>query len=262
MSEAPPHPAASTPTPNRDRVGLALIVALAPAAGYGVAYAHEFGYLVVFRVPPEFISLQLSTVLIATASLGLVGFFVFYAIDFYYGFRGPGPVGPIEATLLRASPYLILVIVLYVIAVRDLTSALLITGLGAFYLLLYFGWPLFMKGGTYRDRLSRSNAPGRRPTMMSSVVGYTGRFPVIVGFALFAVAVSAFVVGELEASLQQDYLVPTSQPSFVVVRSYGDTVILAGFDDRHHHLNGRLWMTKVGDPAIARLEWRTVGRLN
>jgi hypothetical protein len=241
-------------------VGPAVIVALAPAAGYGVAYAHEFGYLVGFRVPTQLISLQLSTVLVATATLFLVAFFLFASIDLYYGFRGPGPIGAIEGTLLRASPYLVMVMVLYVFAARDFPSALLITALGIFYGLLFFGLPALRKGGSYRERLRRSHVT-TRPTMMSSVVGYVGRFPVVLGFIFFVVCVSAFIVGDLEAALQQDYLVPTSRPSFVVVREYGDTVILVGFEPRRNRLDGRLWITKVGDPAIAELEWRSVGRL-
>jgi hypothetical protein len=248
------------PIGRSDAVLLGAAVAIAPGIGYMVSWFHEVGYNDTFGVPADLIAPQLSDIFIATGGLALLTFVIYFLLHLYVGLRAPGKtLGTIEFRIaLLSATALILVLLEYLL--RSLPLRIVVLGTWVLSGLIYFV-PITRSKGTYRERLeAQLRAIGRRS--LSSVVfdriGF--RYAIIALAGLGAIELS-LLFGVLEADQQTHYLVTTSGPPELVVRIYGDTVILADYDAAAHQVRHRYHVQKLGNQPL-NLEDRHLGHMS
>lgn len=244
-----------------DALSVGALLAAAPGVGFVLSWVHEFAYVYWFGVPPSLVAPQLSDVLVATALLLGVTLIVFTLVEIYSSLRPPGKeFGVIETRLA-----VLLVVTLAVIAGEFVFEAL-IWRIAFFGLWAWAGFTFFVpmtrSNGTYRERLvAKTRASSSRRSLVSAFRERLG-----VSYMLIAVAgMSAFwlstMSGALEATWQTTYIVTTSGPSELVVKIYGDTVILADYDIATHQIRRRYHIQKLGNQPL-NMEERNLGHLS
>jgi hypothetical protein len=257
VADTQPEPQGS----RRDALSVGALLAVAPGVGFILSWAHEYAYTDQFGVPSNLIAPQLSDVLITVLLLVVVAFAVFSALELYLGVRSAGArrIGSIERGLAG-----MLVMALLVVAV-EVQPVSLATRIFAPVAWVLFGLAIFVftpigRKGTYRERLDAGRlALGERDSLVDRI-GIRAHWLFAASVAII-VLVTSLLSGGLEAAWQTNYLVTTSGPPELVVRIYGDTVILAEYDAATHQIPRRYHVQKLGNQPLD-FEQRHLGHLS
>jgi hypothetical protein len=213
-------------------------LAAAPALGYLLAYSYEVGRTGVYDMPWAFISPQLGSVLLATVIVVFFGTGMFFLLELLLTL----PFHRLAPSVRRVAIILIPFGVLCLLSVLIFESRwqewvwtfwLLATGLITL-LVLEFGLPLLeFKISGYQAKFERFH---RREFWKRGLVPQRQRAfarSVLLGLVgLFIAAYASFAEGRAVGLDVETYLVAPGNPPLAVLRVYGDTAILAPFDQK------------------------------
>jgi len=259
MAEPTEPPPRGQPQILREAASVGALVAVAPGAGYVVSWVHEYGYVQAFGVPLDLIAPQLSNVLLAAFLLVAAGGGVFLAVDWYLARRQPG--SPVSAIEWQVAGFLIVAVVvagvelvpLPLIARIAFASLLALSGLQIFVL------PVLGHRGTYRQRMEAARAATVRRDSLIDRLDQRYLWAIFIGVVALVVSVW---IGIVQAAYETNYLVTTSGTPELVVRIYGDTVILADYDAAAHQVRRRYHVLKLGNQQTLNVEDRPLGHLS
>jgi hypothetical protein len=241
------------------KVGLVLVAA--PGVGYVIAYARELGYALQFQIPSELIAPQLGDVLattgvfIAIASLGAFG------ADVYLSGRGDLPITPVEWLLALLE---VLGLLLLLASGGD-PSQVGATWFAVGILVVAPVLALVIRAGIVRGRnwgrlQVRDTRVSRDSPIVRVLIGMLGRFWFFVVLAFIAITWTSFALGGFQARNQTEFLVLDGPIPEVELAIYGDTVVLAPFDQSKHLVRTEFDIVKIG-PTPLHLRLMDVGPL-
>lgn len=228
-----------------------ILLAGVSAYVYLVTFVYEYGYCSYFLIPRSLIDPNLSTVLVAAATIGGV---------FVSSLKLMG----LSAPLFRAAadpnlaPYreffgfnaLFVLLGIFFATVYGLTlrGTLIFLGLVGVFELLYFAPVLLFK----RDKPLRERFDAYRrqksdqldlPALFAEWYGVGWLRPALISLGLLFVA---YFVGHGEASRKQQFLVSKASPDIVILRNYGDLFIGARFDRSKKLILDELILARLG----------------
>jgi hypothetical protein len=247
--------------PSVDPVSAGLLLAAAPGVGYVIAYAQEFGYAMQFRIPIELIAPQLGNVLATTAGLIVVVVLGAIVVDAYMSGRQGVPVTPLEWLL----GLLMVMAVLVLLSSGGDPNQAGPTWVATALLILAPIAAIVVRAGIVRGRhWGRLQAGDRRVSRDSPVVralmGRVGAFWFFLGIGFVVTVWIFFALGGEQARNQPDFLVSDTPTPEVELAIYGDTVVLAPFDQSKHVVLPAFDIVKIG-PAPLHLRLMHLGPL-
>ncbi len=229
-----------------------ILIAFSYAYVYLIAYAYECGYCYHFDIPIEFINPSISTLLVAGMAMGLVLLvsYVYLGISvplfraafkkennnpglsFVYFFNGIIIIGGI------------LIITSYGFSIK-----LFVEIIGAIALInLTIFWPALVprKNRTFIERLQDNlEAQNSDPfSITNALMGYVGIRAALVIFLFVLLIAFAFMVGNGNAYKKTEFLSMDEYPNFILVRTYGDLLILKSVDADGRVLGNKLKIIK------------------
>jgi hypothetical protein len=193
-----------------------LLIAVAPALGYGLAYVYRFGYCDVYHIPSDLIRLDLTTILIAiAASLGILAILAWFAFMMM--------TIPLYISATRKRIYFSIVFLVFL----GLFSGFFLTideskQLGImflFFLFFVFVIPWFIRRFPTKRR-KRQDIPINR-LVNNKYFGYG----FVVFFVVIAILVSGYLAGRSDARKKEIFYVPSSNPQLIVLKVYGDNIV-------------------------------------
>ena len=201
------------------RPWIPLLIAVATALGYGLAYVHERGYCEVYHIPFDLIHLDLTTVLVAiAASLGGIALviwvtFMVMTIPLY-----------ISATKKNIYYSLICLFFIFVFGLLYLSVEEFKQLLIAFSLFLFFIFA-FPRILPWLIRKSPRRRQRRDIPILRWLNNKYLRYGYIVILVIIFIFVCTNLAGRSEAWKKEIFLVPSSHPELVVLKIYGDNVV-------------------------------------
>jgi hypothetical protein len=253
----------STPSP----IWWQSIVAITPIAvalGYIVAYLYELGYCNAFGIPTEFISPDTTHVLIAVSKVFLSALSLFWvAYVFVTMATKPKRRGPIQRRFILLG----IIGLIYIAFAIDYPSArrewYLIIPIFIIFIFLSFIGPAIthrnIKG--YRNRLIAQDEINAATNPINYIEKHLGRSIVIILLLLLPWIALPYFNGETDAAEQENFLVPSTHQSSVVLRIYGDNLICAELDPQGVKLTGRFFVISMDDEPKPYLSLQEIGRL-
>ncbi len=219
---------------NKKSTGLseALLLALVPAIAYGMAYLYEAAYCNAFEIPRHLISLSPTTVLAVTFGLLSSLVFVLWIANLVGGILYPDILGSPIGRAVHGM--LIPVVATIIILILNRPSGLFwyFSGVLLILGLLTFVFPLITnrKRKSYADKLEGQEEIEANVFLLSD---HLRNLPLRLRAIVILSAVclwAAHLLVDGDARRQTKFLIPKSQPDRVVLRHYGDLLILAKFD--------------------------------
>ena len=242
-----------------------LLIAAIPILGYSLAFAYEVGFATVFGIPIEFLTFELTKILTVAGLLTILSPLVLL-------------VGFIPAFLFRhsnlisrlVSPYIPSLIMIGILLYLHLTRwqewITLVVVMGVFAA-VDFGAPLVTQRGkaTYSEKLLAENKEFRKQlagTIIHNLVNRVGRTGLMAVLVVWLTVYSAYSVGRAQAFDQTHFLVPSTSPEWVVLRIYGDKVIIAPLDRTSGGVQKSFGILKLGEDPSLVLSREKVGPLH
>jgi hypothetical protein len=197
------------------RLWIPLLIAVAPALGYGLAYIHERGYCALYHIPADLIHLDLTTVLVAVAaSVGGV------TLLLWVGFLILTIPRDVSATKRNIYLSSILFLFLFFFGIFYLTVEEFkqLSIAFAFFLFFIFVIPWLIRKFPPKGQ--------RRETLMDRWINNKylqyGWVSILVIAFIF---LSGYLAGRADAWNKEIFLVPSSNPELVVLKIYGDNIV-------------------------------------
>ncbi len=264
MSDSNESPAA-TASPERPRLSDALIAVLLPAFGYCLAFAYESGYCSYFHIPNIFIVVSLTSVLIAVATLASGVWFVYYYVNPFYGLISAHLRTATGRSIARTALLVAFLVLFARVTQSPFSEAIVwILVVVTFFVAIEFVLPLLTqrKVEGYASKLEAQEATEGSVLTVSNLlyakVGKTAYHIVFFGVLLIFLASAG---GWGKARKEREYLVTETSPSLVVLRAYGETVILAECDLTTQTVKPAFRFVKLTDAANLSLRLTALGPL-
>lgn len=249
------------------RSGLALteglLIAVASAGAYLLAFYYEKGFTSYFKIPTHFVNVSLATIFIIVALAISFLLFIFPIADFIFQLiRGLHPVlYPSIATLLIVS--LFSVIHLYLFGLSNwalFIFHLVMLGLVA---LLFFVLPVVTRRkGNFIERIEEQQKRDRSVIGLYDVIA--SRFGrdtlLIIAFSILSINF-AENAGEAQAMKRVEFLVINTEPEMVVLQVYGDNMICAPFNRETKEVQTKFTVIKIAEDSKMALNLEKVGPL-
>jgi hypothetical protein len=229
-----------------------ILIATIPAIAYLFAFIFEAGYLKIFKIPINLIRIDLITVFITGGSLVFVSFFLLVIADFL-SMVFSASENPIRRLFVRLFPIFLYSIAISFYAIGTNLQPMLI-GLGimwVFRLFLDFLFPLITqrKKKTYREKLEAQQAHDAQTTsFLTRVSQRLGGTANVIIFLIMALIVT-YYAGQSSAMRQHEFLIASTFPDFVVIRTYGDTMICAQFDKNEQIVHPVFRFLKIAEDS-------------
>ncbi len=243
------------------------IIAISPLAvalGYVMTYLYELGYCSAFGIPSEFISIGTTNVLIAVSKVLFSATVLFWvAYTFFTMTTKPKRRGPIR----RRFVLLGIIGLIYIVFAIDYPAAwrawYFIIPLFIALIFLLFISPLITQSKVegYRNKLIAQDKIDVATNPINYIERYIGRSAVIILLLFLPLIALPYVNGESDATGQENFLVPSTYQSSVVLRIYGDNLICAELDPQGAKMTGRFFMISMDDEPRPYLQLQKVGRL-
>lgn len=242
----------------------ALIIAAFPIVAYVITYAYESGYAGIFGIPSDFITLNLTTVLVVTGALfGVILTLFIYANFILYIL--PKSDSPIFRGVVKLLP-LILLSVAYLLLYGKLWRYWIFPVICILlFILMEFGFPLITQKGnlSYREKYEeQEKIEGKVKGIVEYVLPLVGRGAFIAILSLFLVLIFSWEAGRSRALKQDKFLIVKASPELVVLRIYGEKLICAPFDRTTKEITGTFTILKTGDDPNLKLSLEKVGPLH
>lgn len=267
-----------------------IVVTAIPAIGYAVAFVHEAGFLSWFGAPLEFITVNITTVLISVFFLLLLIFFLFGVTNLIFMFIRPKRDDPIFRGLVVLLPAILLTVSYIVLFGEFWKQWIWLAGLLVFYTFLEFVFPLFglykkkrpsgkaqhyqSPGNvtepvsstqpeklSYRDKLEAQNRfDAKFPTLSDYFSGAAWTWFFIGYLVLFLLSLS-WSSGLATAMRQVEYPIPSTHQEAVVLRIYGDNLICATIDKQRKEVQKDFFVLNISNSPIIEMRLEKVGPL-
>ena len=224
-----------------------ILLAVAPGIGYLIVWIHDFGYANHFHIPAALIAPQIGEVITTAIGLAIVIGLAFGLVDSYLYIR-QNRVGPVEARLwMLAGVALLFALVLY--SAWGAPWDWMATALWA-AIVLFLSVPI-VGPAVLRDRRGNSEPQGSRHLpLLTAVTRQVGPVPLILGVAVLVIMQGAYDLGISDAQGQAVFLVSEVSPPEVVLAIWGDTVVLAPFDNSTHLVSRDFDIVKIGSQPL------------
>lgn len=240
-----------------------IVVAASPVIGYGLAFLYELGFCGVFKIPTEFITLDLTSVFIAAGSLVGILWILYGIVDLFLILAPP-----------RQSPLFRELASLLAISLLPLGLLLLWWGLWErliwvacvflIFVLFQFVFPLLTQRGkgSYMEKLQ---AQRKRDSEDMGVVEHLmliiERRVFLTILAVIILLLLSYIAGETKAVKQDEFLVPSTYPQAVVLRIYGENMICAPFDSEEKEIQKSFFIIRMTDEPRPILQLQKIGPL-
>jgi hypothetical protein len=241
-----------------------VVLAAAPFLGYLGTYLRERGFADYFAIPQQLISVNLGDVLSFTFGFAVALTGAVIGVDFFRTVIGQedNPMRLPSLISIAVLAVSFLEMVLFGLSLEQwkywgIPLAILVAGWG--YLIVA---PHLKHGFVASASLPREEQPSdlRAHTILDELMVRFGPGVLVVVIYIAAGLFVGWSLGRAEAVNKVDYLVPASNPSLVVLRIYGDTVVAANFDRRHRRVGRDFVIWKISGQGV-RLNLRRVGPL-
>jgi hypothetical protein len=227
---------------NQSKAGLLLregvLVAALPALGYLCAYLYEIGFANYFRLPADFVAVDLRALLSAAVGITFV-FFIGMSIVSFVSLRFGARDHPLLLLLGRYWP-LFVVLGFVQIIVRSTNWRWQIATAGCILLFsLEFLSPMFTKsqGESYHKRFSvRQKELANQRGLLGQYLGISEHAVALLLFSAFLLFVACYEWGVAEAKRKRRFLVPADGVNTVVLGIYDKNLIMAEYDPRTKEL--------------------------
>jgi len=234
-SQVPDNPP-KQPRPRDYLEWLGVIVAVGPVVGYSMAFLQELGFCSYFKIPSDFIQLNLTKTLIAVGQgLGLALVISLFLL-WYYVSSGAKGLSPGKSKCWYGLVLLSTAFYICWVSGLNLLGLQMWEILGSVTALIVASFVLEWGFRRIKRRRSKSEERENRipeDAVRDFLVKHLGAQTV---FLVVFLAVIAFVepwfIGHIRAINQVDFMQPSDNTSRVVLRVYGDDLIWAPVDNK------------------------------
>lgn len=251
--------------PRRSWFSEGLFLALGPVAGYLVTYTYEAGFSSAYHFPLSFISLSVESVLLAAGGLIVAVSMLFMSFNvLVMSAARRGSLGPIaRAVYFVVAPVAIPLAIIVVLYGPHWREWIPVAVVFAVITALHFGFPIFSGGpGSYGDRLAAHEKSDADLPDVGILVAKRLGWPATLAVFYFPILLlTTWHVAKAKALNEVDYLVIPEIPQHVVLRQYGDRLILGALADSTGTLTGGFRVVSVSATGSVSLERRRVGPL-
>lgn len=209
-----------------------IILAFCSVLAYFVAFLYDYGYAKYFGIPVEFINISITNIFIAVISLALFIFILILLLNLIIILM-PERTGPIGKQILMLSPmylYTFCILIIYAKHVNEWLTAIVASVIITIFV---FVFPLVTQKNkrTYKEKLEAQDEIDRNiPTFFGYIYRLLGKWGYYGLILVYIVTTASYNAGRASAIDKKEYLVSSTKPETVVLKSYGDTLICAYFD--------------------------------
>lgn len=234
----------------------AIVIAGASALSYAVAAVYETSYARVFGIPSELIHVELAIVLKSFGAIAGGWLGVWYVMDVVVGILGRGvktfrgrllAIALIPAFVLAAGLLGILGLqhwkgVLFFVIVMGICTA----GVSYAFPLIFY-----RQHSTYRAKYEAYAAEQRQaPGLVDLTERHFGTRGLVIILAAWLSIFFAFLAGTYDALDREVFLRPVQNRPEVVLRIYGNNIVVAAFDDKSRTILPRYRVMQLGDTSL------------
>ena len=241
-----------------------LLIAVAPAVGYGLAYLYESEFCNVFGIPVGFVVIGWTSIITAIGSFAAflaVILFVLHNIYFLrlFGFR----IGHLSTWARLASRHLTMFLLMLLVFLRYRAFvpnlAFWVFLAPSYYLIGDLLSPLITQATVkgYPNKLKAYEEQYTLPTFVRSVPSWV----LLLAMVSLMSAWCANFEGRKAALSQESFMVPSINTNSVVLRTYGDRLICSPFDRQTRRTENRFFIIQLGSDPDLRLMVEEVGPL-
>jgi hypothetical protein len=243
----------------------AIIIAVTSASAYYFSYTYEKSFLSYFGIPPQFISIDITTML----SFGAIVFgalvLTFPALNMFTILLSSTKNEHI-VRLVRPYWMFLFLILVHLYFFRFDKWTLLITYIVVCFFFAFFDFifPLITQRDkkTYAEKLrAQEETESHFRSLPQEVAIRYGRETATMVMLLAIGYVVSSNAGLAEAMRQKDFLFTNTQPQFVVIRIYSDRLICAQYDDMKNEILQKFSVIKLGENTPI-LSLKSVGPLH
>ena len=243
-----------------------VLIALAPALAYVVAFAYESGYALHFRIPFSLINIRLETIFVSGGALLLLFVGIFVILNAVFMFVRD--LNKDKAKLFQPLLFDIIVLMLILILFRHkLLNILIWVGVICLVIIIQYVVPIFehRKAKGYIKKLEMS-AKAEAPVALRSLVGrlatkYGIENIKLIFYSAFFVPWVAFSLGVSTAQREEYFLVIQNIPELVILRIYGDNVVSAPLIRNENKIEPTIIIQKIGNGPPLEAKRQKVGPL-
>jgi len=241
-----------------------LLVAIASAVAYLLAFYYEKGFTSYFKIPTHFVGVGIVNIFIVIALAISFLLFILPTADFIFALlRRLHPVlYPLVSGLLFMSLFLVMHLYLFGLS----NWPLFIVHLVVLFIIVFIALVLPMiahrKKGKVLERLEEQQNLDRSHVGIFDVMATKfGRSSVLViAFSLLSINF-AENAGRAQAMKQTEFLVVSTEPEMVVLQIYGDSIICAPFKRETKEVETRFRIMKIAEDSKLALNLEKVGPL-
>lgn len=228
----------------------AVFIAALPLFGSLFVFVYEAGYFSHFNVPVDLVRVDLNRVVVAIFSILAVLSLESLLFSFV---RNVLSDGVLRSALKVAIIYTLPFVVLFFMFPWVPNKWLILICLFLIFCAMVYLTPLFMKaaGKSYIERLG-----SEVEKEFSSVDPSPSAIKEVVVNLIFALGI-VFSLGRYEAERKVDYLV--LEGNMVVIRNYGDMVVLRRFDSLRREMSGDILVKKFDGGGAFSFAFKSVG---
>lgn len=243
-----------------------LILAAIPIIGYSLAFVYESQYCKFFGIPREFIFIDWTSLIIAIGSF--IGYFVLVFATLwspvflrFLGIRIPGLITRRIVRHAAVILYSALLVLRYHSTERFLLFLFIIP---AYFMFFDFIWPLITqrKIHDYRKKLVEQDKVDSKPlfTLPNLLRKYLTSI-ITIAVALSLLFLIASFEGKRAAATKEDFLIPSSYPQSIVLKTYRDYLICAQLNSDNISIEAEYFFIKLGDDPNLKLTSQKLGPL-
>ena len=246
------------------RLSPAIWISIIPALAYSLAFAYEAGYAQTFHIPLQLIVITWTAVFIALfVVVGVVGPIMYWANILLIFSPGENPTkkfiqNPVARQFL---PIVLLTPLSAILAViygwsfwREWVWLIV---LGGMFTAINLVWPLLhFKEKSYRAKIEATEKADRNaPTLLDRIARRSRKGFLAAVFLVVLLGIS-WSVGNAQALRQSKFFVLTSSPNEVVLRIYGDRLVIGEYDTTKRRLTGTITLMSLSGSGVVLRETR------
>ena len=235
-----------------------IMIALFPVLAYLFTYTFEIGYAKYFKVPIEFVEIDLMTTLKYVSILAMPALLVLLVFNMFM-FLFHDVDTPIINEFKYRGPFYIYSIAIIIVSLR--VKEILIPSISVFLILnaIHFLTPLLsQKGkGPYSEKLKIQSKNDRKEFCLNSYMGkYAGLLFVVMLLGSFL----SYQCGTASAMGKEVFQTVGNQNTILICK-YGERIICAEYNDKDSTISNKLVVMNISEIENLVLETRDIGRL-
>lgn len=240
-----------------------ILVTALPALAYLCSYLYELGFARYFRIPADFISVDVVVLLNSVIGIFVIGC-IGIAVVSLTTLRFKSADNPVLLVLGRFWPLLIVLGFIHLeVQVTNWRWIVATTGC-ILWILLEWLAPLFegRKGEKYRQRFARrQNELQDRRGFLGERLGVPEHALVVLSFSLFLLLAASYEWGMQEAQRKSRFIVVDDPPNTIALGIYGKKVVLGRYDSKTKELGSGRTIVFLDGKQEFRLDFQEIENL-